>query len=586
MLRSLRVGVVILLLATAGQTMAGNPGQEDLDKATDAKIDAKTLKDLDEVVRLCESAKKKGLDAENVKFADQILASTLAQRGSFKTRAFFANQTATQLRKQAQEDLEKAVALNPQQPEAQLHLSRLYLLEGNKKRALECLDQAIHLGSNSADIRSKALVMRSGLAENPAKRRADLDEAVRIAPSDPSVLLAHGLLLADLGEFDKAMADLDKSIQFEPDRPLAHEAKAVLLVRLKKYDQAMVCLDKARELEPDSTAPLMQEARIHTLQANYNAAFHDLEQALHVNPDDAGVLLLRASIYQDIGQREKALADIDRTLKAKPRLAIAWRMRTMLLATQGKLDQGIEELEKFRQSNPKDLPTLLQLAIFYSAQKRHDKAIAMYGTLLHENPNNEVALRSRADESLSIGDHAGAVADYERSLTINAKDPGVLNNLAWVLATSPVDTLRNGKRAIHLATEAATITDYKQAYILSTLAAAYAESGDFKTAMQWSEKAVELGPAEQTEGLKKELASYKNKKPWRELLTGKAAAGKSAKISTNAPGHHREVEVRIEAPRKPQNGGQKAAGQAETTDHGSALGVPPTKPADVKPQTP
>ncbi len=586
MLRSLRVGVVVLLLAAGGQTMADNPGQEDLDKATDAKIDAKTLKDLDEVVRLCESAKKKGLDPENVKFADQILASTLAQRGSFKTRAFFANPMASQLRKQAQEDLERAVALNPKQPEAQLHLAQWYLLDGNKKRALECLDQAIRLATGSADIRSKALVIRSGLVEDAAKRRADLDEAVRIAPNDASVVLDHGRLLANLGEFDKAMADLDKSIQLQPNDPRAQIAKAMLLARQKKYDQAMACLDKARELAPDSTTPLREEARIHTLQANYNAAFHDLEQALHVDPDDADVLLLRAVIYQEIGQREKALADIDRTLRTRPNLAVAWQMRTMLLLTQGKLDQAIAELERFRQSNPKDLGTNLQLAVFYSAQKRHDKAIALYGTILQENPNNAVALRSRADESLSIGNHAEAVADYEHSLTINAKDPGVLNNLAWVLATSPIVKLRNGKRAVHLATEAAAITDYKQAYIISTLAAAYAETGDFKTAMHWSEKAVELGSPEQTEDLKKELASYKNKKPWRELLTGKDAAGKPEKSSTNAADHHRAADLKSDVPRKPAKSGEKAPGRAETETHSGAAGVPPTKPANVKPQIP
>ncbi|MGE0756570.1 MAG: hypothetical protein AB7O38_06105 [Pirellulaceae bacterium] len=57
-------------------------------------------------------------------------------------------------------------------------------------------------------------------------------------------------------------------------------------------------------------------------------------------------------------------------------------------------------------------------------------------------------------------------------------------------------------------------------HILSTLAAGYAESGDFETALKWSTKAVELGKEklkDQVEQLEKEVESYKNKKPVREL---------------------------------------------------------------------
>lgn len=101
------------------------------------------------------------------------------------------------------------------------------------------------------------------------------------------------------------------------------------------------------------------------------------------------------------------------------------------------------------------------------------------------------------------------------------KDPGLLNNFAWVLATSPEEKLRDGPRAVKLATESCEQTEYKQAHILSTLAAAYAETGNFDTALKWSAKAVEIGSQEHGEELKKELESYQARKPWRELLSEK-----------------------------------------------------------------
>ena len=61
------------------------------------------------------------------------------------------------------------------------------------------------------------------------------------------------------------------------------------------------------------------------------------------------------------------------------------------------------------------------------------------------------------------------------------------------------------------------MTEYKQAHILSTLAAGYAETGDFDNAVKWSKRAIEVGDVSLKEPLRKELASYFDKKPWREL---------------------------------------------------------------------
>jgi hypothetical protein len=80
--------------------------------------------------------------------------------------------------------------------------------------------------------------------------------------------------------------------------------------------------------------------------------------------------------------------------------------------------------------------------------------------------------------------------------------------------------VRDGARAVELAAKACEITKYEQPHILSTLAAAYAETGDFDKAREWSQKAVDLNKegqdADITEELAKELASYRENKPWRE----------------------------------------------------------------------
>jgi Tfp pilus assembly protein PilF len=242
----------------------------------------------------------------------------------------------------------------------------------------------------------------------------------------------------------------------------------------------------------------------------------EIENALKIDAHSAGALLLRARIYQQSGDLKKAMSDVEHVLRAQPGQAQALQMRALLAAGAGDYGQAIDDLKKLVKAMPDSAELQIQLALFYTANKQTDQAIATYGDILDADKDNWLAYRGRADAYLNVGKHAQAIADYQAALKLQPKNTGLLNNLAWVLATSPDDSLRDGKRAIELAKEGCDLTEYKQAHIISTLAAAYAESGDFEQAVKWSKKAVETGSEAMKPQLAKELESYEAKKPWRE----------------------------------------------------------------------
>jgi tetratricopeptide (TPR) repeat protein len=586
-----------LFVFAAGSLRAADSGQEDLDKATEAKLTAETTTDLGEVIRLTESAIGKGLDEANAEFAKKLLISTVIQRAAEMTKRILVNLTSVeefhQRRKLILADLARAAKLDPKQTQVYLLIAQVNSLpEGDAKQGKEALDKALELGFDDVESRAKALMLRAGFQEETEKKVADFDEAVRLMPNDALAVRARGLAMADMNKLDASLADLTRAIELEPNDVRTYEAKAIVLARLKKFDEALAALEKARELNPNSVAPLVELARIHVQQEKADAALDDLSQALKLDPDNSEVLLLRVSIltrlkkydealaalgkiqqlnpksteplveqarvhaqqekpdsaiddlsqalkldpenvevlllragvYQEKGDKVKAMADVDQTLKLRPDLAMAIRTRALFLAEDKRFDEAAADLEKLHERNPKDTLTLLQLAMLYGAQKKSDQAIDAYSAVLAEDPDEWRAWQGRADLRLNIGKHAEAVADYEKAIKLHRKSESILNNFAWVLATSPDDKLRDGKRAIQLATEACELTDYKLAYILSTLAAAYAETGDFETAVKWSGKAVEIGDKQHDGSLKKELESYKAKKPIRERLTGNEPA--------------------------------------------------------------
>lgn len=523
---------VVLLVLAAVAARAADEGQDDLDKATDTKLNATTITDLGEVIRLTESALKKGLDEGNTEFANKLLASTLQQRAQETVKQIGAGVSSAadfqEKRQFALSDLGKAVKLEPDQADAYVLIGQLNLLPGGDvKKAREAIEKALELGFEDAPDRVKALLLRAGIETDPDKKVADLDEAVKLMPDDAAVVRARGLVLADQDKLEPALVDLDKAIELDPDDSPTYEAKAIVLARLKKYDESLAALEKARQLTPDSVMPLLQQARIHSHQENLDAALEDLNKALKMDEKNVAVLLMRASVYQEKGDKDKAMADVDEALKLKPDLPVAIRTRALLLAEREQFAEATDELQKLRKLDPKDSLTLLQLAMLYGVQKKTADAIDAYTALLAQEPEEWRALRGRGDTYLNIGKQAEAIADFEKALSLQPKDHGILNNLAWVLATSPDEKLRDGKRAIELATLACEVTEYKAAYILSTLAAAYAETGDFDAAIKWSTKAVENDEKEHGEALKKELESYKAKKPWRELLPEDKPAEKS-----------------------------------------------------------
>jgi tetratricopeptide (TPR) repeat protein len=213
------------------------------------------------------------------------------------------------------------------------------------------------------------------------------------------------------------------------------------------------------------------------------------------------------------------------------------------------MDKAIDQLEQLLRMSPGNTPILNRLGSFYLMAGRPRKTIETFSQIVEQDPENFEALRYRGDAYLNIGQHAEAIADFERALAIEDNDESLLNNFAWVLATSPDDEVRDGQRAIKLATKAAELTNHQTPHVLSTLGAAYAETGDFDSAKKWSRKAVELAQKtvdsatadddrkklqSDVEQLQKELESYEKGEPVRERQTAEEA-GDDSEDDTQKP---------------------------------------------------
>jgi tetratricopeptide (TPR) repeat protein len=533
MRRLLIVLVALAPFAFSSVPAADQPGQADLDQAADLQVSAETLGDLEKVIKLAESALAKGLDKDQKEFANKLLAATLYQHANRSVEALLERRrrrdSLDTIRNQALKDLEKAKKYDAKLPDIWLLEAKLQALPGgDSKAAGAAAGEAIKLLSkDNPEALSRAYVLRAQLTDDKDRKLADFEAAVKANPSNTDAAQALAVLYKLNGDNDKAIAMLQKLVERDPDNPNLLAAFAEVLTDAKKYDEALKYCDSVIKQAPRSPLGYDLRARVKVMMDDLPGAMKDLDEAINVDGDHIPALLMRSNLHAMQGHEDKANADVEKLQKLAPDLPQVLLIRSVMAANKKRWGEAITNMQLALQTDPTNHDWQIRLAGYYVGDNRPRKAIELLTQVIdsltddndpQDRETKGDALEARGNALLSVGKHAEAIKDYDEALKIDPEDTGVLNNMAWVLATSPDDNVRNAKRSVELGTKACDLTKYEKPHILSTLAAGYAESGDFETAKKYSAKAVELGAKddEVDQQLKKELESYGEKKPWRE----------------------------------------------------------------------
>jgi Zn-dependent protease len=124
---------------------------------------------------------------------------------------------------------------------------------------------------------------------------------------------------------------------------------------------------------------------------------------------------------------------------------------------------------------------------------KHDEAAELFTKIIDAGGDPNVLATAHTNRGIAEsrrGNWQRAIEDYREAIRLGPNLPTARNNLAWLLATCPVDAVRNGHEAVELATWACNATAWCNPSCLGTLAAACAEIGDFSQAVRWHQRAL------------------------------------------------------------------------------------------------
>ena len=187
---------------------------------------------------------------------------------------------------------------------------------------------------------------------------------------------------------------------------------------------------------------------------------------------------------------------------------------------RGELDKAIARLQAAIDLRPENGPAHNNLAKAFLQKGQLAEAMIHYRKFLEIEPQNVEARNILGTALIQQGHVREAVEQWQDALAIEPENGNAASNLAWVFATSPEDSIRNGARAVELAERALHLSGGKIPMIFRTLGAAYAENGRFSQAIETAQHGAELANSQGNQGLAAELQSniavYQSGRPLRD----------------------------------------------------------------------
>ncbi len=420
---------------------------------------------------------------------------------------------------------QQALKIEPDYVEAHNNLGNALVRLGRIGEAIEHHQKALEVNPDFAEAHNNlgnALANQGRLDEALAHYQQALEINLDYAEAHNNL----GNALVRLKRLDEALAHYQQALEIKPDYAEAHNNLGYALANRGRIDEAIAHYEKAAEIKPDFAEAHGNLGNALANQGRLDEAMAHYQQALEIKPDYAEAHDNLGNALADRGRLDEAIAQYQQALEIKPDYAEAHDNLGNALASQGRFDAAIAHYRKAVEIKPDFAEAHGNLANALADRGRLDEAIAQYQQAVKLKPGYTEAHYNFAITLAGQGRFDEAIVQFQRALELKPADADAQNNLAWLWATCPEASLRNGAAAIEHAQRANRLCGGRRPDVLNTLAAAYAEAGRFPEALTTARKALDLATQQHDQPLVDVLRSriklYEAGRPYRQTLPASA----------------------------------------------------------------
>ena len=328
--------------------------------------------------------------------------------------------------------------------------------EQRKEQVADRIHSQIDGEAHGVALRNLAKVLNWAGKTEEANRIA-MEASTLIRGDAETAYLSGNALLAE-GKIPEAIERFREAIQISPNHHLALNSLASAYMKSQMFDEAEEGYLRVLALQPDFAPAHNNLGALFQRRSDFQKALHHYQQAIRINPRNSKALNNLGAMHRRQGNWAQAQKSFETAIRINPDFAEAYYNLGTVFENQGDSKLAFENFQTSTRKNPKYAPAHFRMACILE-EKREWKSAA-------------IAFR----EAIK---YPGAPLE-------------ALRRTAWMLATCPDDSVRNGDVALKMAKTCIANSKDRQPELISTLAAAFAETGDFENARKYQQLAVNL----------------------------------------------------------------------------------------------
>jgi tetratricopeptide (TPR) repeat protein len=256
---------------------------------------------------------------------------------------------------------------------------------------------------------------------------------------------------------------------------------------------------------------------------NEQEALKDFTSAISFDASNWRAIHNRGVSNATLGKSNEALADFSRALQINRNYANTWFNRAELLADRGDFARAAADYSEAIRQSPKEPEFYVGRGRALSRIGRVREAMQDFTAAIRLDPENAQALVSRAEVYLASRDWGRAASDYRDAIQLDDKLGSAYQGAAWIMATCPDERYRNEELALSAAQKALELDGDKDPRYIETLAAAYANAGQYDSAVVILQGHLDKMPEQYARGAQARIQLYKTQQPYRSGAAAQAA---------------------------------------------------------------